>query len=1066
MDLQNKINRRHEEAMDFAEMAFFARRRKEFNNYLKLIQRALNYEKAAARTLRYDFNVEPTRSVLYQSAAFLALNLDEFDEANKLLNEAIEGNPPSIIANEIRELLRTIPKRKQAREKVLKDAQGFLELKMQDEISRPDIKKALDASLHGFESFLGKDRLDSLLNRIALEVYFEEKNNVSTSPYMVFQPSNYIDNKWLESRKETIQWNFWSAYREYLNAKGFAASTLKNLDKLTDDILNRLGDPTKEGAWDKRGLIVGDVQSGKTSNYVGLINKAADAGFRIIIILSGIHESLRQQTQQRIDEGFIGSPSSPYKSGRIGAGLYWDEKELPPVHPFTNTEDGGDLKASRLRNYPLKTRDYYVFVIKKNPTVLKNLLRSLYNNDKAELDGQYKIIRNIPLLVIDDEADYASINISKDFVSSINGRIRALLGLFDQSAFIGYTATPFANIFISDLNKTKDKHIELEGNLFRLGKDLFPDDFIINAPPPSNYIGYSKFFGTDISNVEAEDASLNLAEKEFDDQFVPINLINDFLEYIPLKHGPEDTLPEEIPTSMKTAINCFFIVCATRMARGQGKEHNSMLIHVSWYISWIGKVAAIVKSYVEEVRNALRYDPNGGLAKSLELLWESEFKGSAIKVRSALGYEDTRLIEHNWEEIQPYLSDAVEKILVGAVHGPQKGAVNENKISLDYSNYKEGLSVIAVGGNKLSRGLTLEGLSISYFLRATRFYDTLMQMGRWFGYRQGYADLCRLFTTKELVTWYQIIGNATEDLKEQFDIMELAQRTPQNYGLKVNKSPGSILMVTSLSKMKSAVDLTISFSGELLETYIISKSESILTANLEIFGKLVNKLGKVSGSVRQGQNLIWENVSYEAIYPFIHGYQTSQKNINSQYLTAYIKTQQSKGYLANWTVVVINSTRDTDPYILSSSSGNIEIGRTLRTEKKFKDNMGMDVVDTFDYIIKQARIISPPHEYLDMNETDPRLISARKEAGKNKSIGKFVRRNRGAENALLLIYVLDPRGFDSKNNVPAIGYAMSLPKIIDDIGISYMANEQFVKEMDELFSIPDNTIDDEDFEDE
>lgn len=1031
-ETNRKINTWHEEAMDFAEMAFFAQRRGEAQSYWKFIQRALNYEKAAARTLKDNLEAEPSRTVLYQGAVHFALNLDNFDEARKLLDEVMEGNPPEELKRSLEELQTHLERRARIRERTLSLAQGLLE--GSEGLDAETIERALDASTDSVQRFFRNEPVQQLLNRLALKVTLESKNLVSNPEYQIFE-SQKPEREWVANRRPAIEWTFWDAYKKYLDAKGIAAGTITKLDHLTEDILNRIGDPQKPGAWDKRGMIVGDVQSGKTSNYIGLINKAADAGFRIIVILSGLYENLRQQTQDRVDEGFIGAPSEP--DGNYFSGV---EKYRParPVHPLTHSGDNGDIRLAGLRNLPLNTNDYYVVVCKKNPKVLSNLLRWLYTQGRP--DGDYHLIKDIPLLIIDDEADYASINVDKKFVSTINKYIRGILSLFDQSAFIGYTATPFANVFISDGDGTADKDFPIGKRRFRLGEDLLPRDFIINIPPPSNYIGYTKIFNTSL-----DDDAGNLPM---------INIVDDFEPYIPQGHLKGDTPPDGLPQTLKDAVLCFILVCAIRLARGQAKEHNSMLVHVSWYVNWINHIAGSIDEYLQDLKNKIRYDSDGALTSQLEDLWKKEFQGRTTRIAERLGYEDPRLMEHSWEEIAPCLTDAAEKIEVRAVHGPAKDLTYENSAPLDYNKHPDGLSVIAVGGNKLSRGLTLEGLSISYFLRATRFYDTLLQMGRWFGYRPGYADLCRLFTTKDLVTWYQFIANATEELKEQFDIMELAERTPKNFGFKVRTAPG-MLMISSATKIKGAVDLNLSYSGLLLETYVLSKSPDILRQNMNALGELVYRLGTPSGRRRQGQRLIWENIPFSVVRPFLHDFKTTQPGLKRDFIIGYISNQLVHGDLTNWTVVIISNSIDPKPHPLSTAGESLSIGRTMRKEEE-EEKEGVKFVDPVNYIIRNSHIISPPHEYLDMDETDERFVLALDETIANTKAsnppsspgGKYIRQYRGRKNVLLLIYVLDPEGFGGQSDLPAVGYALSLPKIDGDTTYPYKVNQQFLKEFE------------------
>lgn len=1033
-DITQKVNSWHEEAMDLAEMAIFAKKRNEIFNYLKLIQRALNYEKAAAKLLRTNYVAEPSRSVIYLGAIHFAINTDSYTEARELIDEALEGNPPDQLKADIEQLGVELEKREEIKQSISDLTVSHLE-KNGNKADDVLFMRAWNGALAWAEVVYGKETLDELLNRITLQAMLESRNLVLNEDHHVFA-EHHPGKKWFADRKVT--WTFWDGYKKYLFSKGIASNTVAQVSRVTDDILNRIGDPKRQGPWNTRGMVVGDVQSGKTSNYVGLINKAADAGFRIIIVMTGLYENLRQQTQMRLDEGFTGFHSNPEDNGndKIGAGLFRDEM---PVHPLTKTGENGDIRAANIRNHPLGTNDYYVLAIKKNPTVLKYLLTWLHS--RGEQDGDYRIIRDIPLLVIDDEADYASINVARSYVSKINASIRAILGLFEQSAFIGYTATPFANVFISDTNKTQDQDITINRRKFRLGKDLFPESFVIQIPPPANYLGYNKVFN--VNPALPDDQGLDMVSYVKKEDYQP---------YIPDKHKLGDSLPTDIPPSLKLAIDYFILVCATRHARNQIKEHSSMLVHVSWYVNWINHVAGIVSDYLEIAKNALRFDIDGTYTIHLKKMWDEELKGRADIMQSKLGYEDPGLIAHSWEDIRINLADASRRIEVRAVHGKKDSEHEERTRPLDYEKREEGLYVIAVGGNKLSRGLTLEGLSVSYFLRATKFYDTLMQMGRWFGYRPGYADLCRVYTTEQLVTWYRYIGNASEELKEQFDIMELSERTPDNFGLKVRSAPG-MLMISSAAKIKGATDLNLSLSGQLLETYRISKNKTALESNLRALKSLIPGLGQVSGVVRQGQKYIWENVRYQQIDDFLRDYHTQQLNIDPVVIRTYINRQQKNGVLTKWTVVLIsNSDAKAND---RQDIGGLTVGYTSRLEFEEEEADGSKTVSEDVYVIRNSHIISPPHEFIDMDSTDPRFINAKDETIRESTAktppkspsGKFIRKYREQENALLLLYVLDPKGFKHDSELPAVGYAISLPLLKKDAGYPYKVNKRFMKEM-------------------
>ena len=308
--------------------------------------------------------------------------------------------------------------------------------------------------------------------------------------------------EWFSAQCAEIQWRFWERYKTYLeNNSEIPPQSIRRLDDVTDQILSRLEDPKRPNAWDRRGMVVGQVQSGKTSNYTALICKAADAGYKLIIVLAGLHNNLRSQTQLRLDEGFLGFDTQQRRlfnpsNIRLGVGLL-HSTELYIAHSLTNSEDTGDfnLKVARQANMMIGGADPVLLVVKKNAPVLTNLLKWSTKLASGNQNSSHNTVRGVPLLLIDDEADNASVNtnpihdgngnINPDLdPSTINKLIRKLLKSFAQSSYVGYTATPFANIFIP--NKTDEE---------KFGRDLFPRSFIINLQPPSNYFGPARLFG-------------------------------------------------------------------------------------------------------------------------------------------------------------------------------------------------------------------------------------------------------------------------------------------------------------------------------------------------------------------------------------------------------------------------------------------------------------------------------------------------------------------------------------------------------------------------------------------
>ncbi len=682
------------------------------------------------------------------------------------------------------------------------------------------------------------------------------------------------------------------------------------------------------------GLVVGHVQSGKTASYTGLICKAADAGYKIVIVLAGLHNNLRSQTQVRLDEGFLGYETRVNTSDvkLAGVGLIDTDPAIRPNYA-TNRSNSGDFNRAVAKSLGISPEQRpWLFVVKKNKTVLTLLLNWIRNRaaNTKDASSNRPIVTNLPLLFIDDEADHASVDTGENVVDenglpdpehepkTINRLIRTILHSFTHSAYVGYTATPFANIFIHERGETKEE-----------GPDLFPSSFIINLAAPSSYVGPSKVFGT-----LQDDGSRNA---------LPLTVaVSDYLDpdsaegWMPPKHKP-DHIPlwqgqDTLPPSVRQAIHTFILSCAARVCRSQGSKHCSMLIHVTRFTAVQDRVWKQVETYVNGIRQRLErnIDANAILSE-LRIIWETDFLRRAL--RSLLSHLMMRRLTLQAGKIFPQsLTSVCGDISVRKINGTAKDV-------LDYAdNEGTGLKVIAIGGDKLARGLTLEGLTTSYFLRASKMYDTLMQMGRWFGYRPGYLDLCRLYTTSELIEWFGHIADASEELRRDFDLMAQSGSTPMEYGLRVQSHPS--LMVTSQVKMRAARNLMISFSGESVETVTFRIDSQTVNRNFHALQTLLSQLPNAEedpvrqrdGSTEKWQGYVWKNVDSQAVIGFLSHYEThtSAHRVNTQLLSEFITKMNDEGELKHWTIALIGSKDARDRRTLVD---NVSVGMLVRTDK-------------------------------------------------------------------------------------------------------------------------------------
>ena len=661
----------------------------------------------------------------------------------------------------------------------------------------------IDQAIEMVKILLGAENIDAI--RLKRELQTIYSTQIETFRILVGRERR---QPWLNDFKANGQseWKFWKRYKEYLENKGFAPRIIENLDILTDRILDNMFNPKlNDIVLGKKGLVVGQVQSGKTANYTGLICKAADAGFNFIIVLAGIHNNLRSQTQARLDEGFLGFDTQFERvyannaQNKIGVGRSTFYQNLV-AHSITTSEEKGDFtkRAAGIVNF--NTADPILLVIKKNVSVLRRLYTWLSTQDN---------INSKSVLVIDDEADNASINTNRAELNPtrINGLIRDIINIFNRTAYVGYTATPFANIFIAQDDT-----------------DLFPRDFIINLPAPSNYIGPEKVFGTSLTPDESNDDILPIVFR-----------VSDYSNFVPEGHKKDDDKPSfsDLPESLKTAIKCFIVTCAIRIARGQGNKHNSMLIHLSRFQIWQNTIKEIVEQLFRYYKQEIEAnDP--AILEEFRCVFEEDtdnytsYTSTTNKIlNSSFSNIDNDMRLHTWEEIKPLLNRAAQKIIVKSINGSSGDVIDYQQ------NERTGISVIAIGGDKLSRGLTLEGLSVSYFLRASKMYDTLMQMGRWFGYRPGYVDLCRLFTSPELNEWFRHITLASEELRDEFNYLAESGQTPEQYALKVRQHDG-VLQITAINKMRNTRQIEITAPTAINTVVIIFSFFSVFKETVSV----------------------------------------------------------------------------------------------------------------------------------------------------------------------------------------------------------------------------------------
>ncbi len=732
---------------------------------------------------------------------------------------------------------------------------------------------------------------------------------------------------WTGDSKQKTKNYYWGRYKRYI-AKSLPDDVVKTIDIDTDIVMNNIENPDID-AFNRYGMVVGHVQSGKTANYAALLCKAADAGYKFIVVIAGGLNNLRNQTQERINEAFIGRDNN---GNQVGAGKGNSTLEKLPISLTTVERDFNKQDADRNSqgsNFD-NTSTPIVLVIKKNTSTLKNVIKWLESQYKNKIDKH-------AMLMIDDESDYASINTKdEEDPTAINIKLRKLLSLFNKSCYVAYTATPYANIFIDH-----------EAGHDEVGRDLFPKDFIYSLDAPSNYFGARKIF--------LDSNQKHLVE------------IDDYLDDIPSKH-PKDFPLLSIPESLYEAMRIFLLNIAIRAIRGQGNQHNSMLIHATRFTLVHQRFALHSENYIESIK--IDIDAYAKLPNATQL------SNLINSVKNTFDSRNDIEDKPKWTDVLNTLSDIISTVVIREVH-------QKTSVPLEYRKDRA-TNAIVVGGTSVSRGYTLEGLSVSYFLRNTVFYDTLMQMGRWFGYRTNYEDLCKIYMSGTMIDNFARIIEATEDLIRDFKLMSEAKKTPNDFGLAIKQHPDSALQVTARNKQKNVQEFifNMKLDGQAKETSWLSNTQGDRKNNIDAIEIIIKALNKNHISDSIGNDILWKDVNKNIVIEFLNNfkvYQTDALGISARMPIAFVK-KYVKTRDVNWDIA------------LYSGRG---------TEDKM-DNIAFK---------RESRQAEPKHDYIEIQNRQvstgtSESISLDKET--RKELGSNRKKTRQKlERPLLMLHILE-----------------------------------------------------------
>lgn len=777
-----------------------------------------------------------------------------------------------------------------------------------------------------------------------LETHFDVKMEVGI--LIQGKEQQERDNTWWTGvEKQQNKKYYWERYKNYISSF-LPSDVVRALDTDTDIVMNNIENPIITH-FSRYGMVVGHVQSGKTGNYAGLVCKVADAGYKFIVVIAGGMNNLRNQTQERLNEAFVGQTNGV----QVGAGKGDTDKNFTPYSLTTVLRDFNRHDADRASqgvnfesiNVPV------LIVIKKNTATLNSVI--------SWLEKQYKNkVADHAMLVIDDESDYASVNTKgQEDPTAINGGIRRLLNLFSRSAYVAYTATPYANIFI-------DHEAENES----IGRDLFPKDFIYALDAPTNYFGARKIF------LDTDEA--HLIE------------VNDYDNYLPTKHKKDFELLV-IPNSLKEAIQVFLLNIAVRNLRGYVNSHNSMLVHATRFTSVHQKIAAKITTYLEKIQDDVT---------AFGMLLDAKKQSSLIQDLSDTFFKYFNQDEFSWTEILETLTDQINSVLVREVH-------QKTTIPLEYRKDIP-TNAIVIGGTSLARGYTLEGLSVSYFLRNTIFYDTLMQMGRWFGYRAGYEDLCKIYMPREKITDFAEIIRATEDLMRDFKQMSENNWTPNDFGLAMRENPDSALQITARNKQKNIrqFDYSMRLDGRLKETSVLSSKSSEVRENIKIVKEFVAQLTTTPTPI--GNNLLWTNVDRTIIKSFLERFITFQRDplgligrMPIAYIQKYVNERDFK-----WDVALYNG-----------EGNQFEISPQIKLNKEKRK---ININNRGDYELKNRQVSSGNAESISLESQQ------RKTVGNNRGAARKI-----MPRPLLMLHIIEPDILISEEEQALAAFGVSFP---------------------------------------
>lgn len=747
----------------------------------------------------------------------------------------------------------------------------------------------------------------------------------------------------------------WPALLSSMSRKDFGDENIAAIDKSSTKIVALLEHP-KQATFRTRGLVVGFVQSGKTTNFTAVMAKAADRGYKLFIVLSGIHNTLRRQTQIRLVKDLV--EANPGQWHQVTSETH---DFVPPPNPkaFFATSD-----------------QHLLLVVKKNAAVLRKL------EDWLGRAGEY--LDKCPTLIIDDEADQSTVATKK-----INPLLFGVLNKFPKVGYVGYTATPFANLLI-------DPSAE---------EDFYPRDFIVNLPQPIGYHGAEVLFGREL--LEGEDP----ADLPGGHDMVRLVPDDEVAHLKPRNKKEAATFQPAVTRSLQAAVEWFWLATAARRARGGGNPHSTMLVHTTTETA----VHEAFKEPLLHFRSSMTKRLSSGDERTLDRLratWDRE-----TRLVPAEDFDEEKV---PFEVMLPHLPAVVRETKI----------VIDNYRSSDRLNYESGpVTAIAIGGNTLSRGLTLEGLVSSLFVRAVSAYDTLLQMGRWFGYRNRYGDLPRIWMTEELTEWFSHLATVEAEMRRDVDrYMHNPAETPLSFAVRLRSHPK--MSITAKAKMKSAVLAHAAYGGTLVESRffdVTPAGRTTLDENAAAARALIRDAEQhgVHATSPRDETAVFTGVPHDDVTAFLGRYAFHERSSDGdrKRLLDYIGKRVRNGALKQWSVAVIGNSQP------GSNTDRCDLGSDVQVRMVRRSRLGHESESAFDGVADIKTLSSRRDETIDLDTTGAEI--------RTRDQILSLRIEQRPDQGLLLIYPIEPQSktdkggrlpLDAPTDDVVIGVALVFPK--------------------------------------